>query len=113
MDIATTIRQGRAAKGLSQRELAKLLKVSGGAVGQWENGTNSVSIENRVTLSKVLGIPFVDLLPELDLKQELLVRDPQALVLLQHYLRLPAPVREALLMQVVAVAESLGLNRTQ
>jgi len=111
MDIASLIRAGRDSKGLSQRDLAKLAKVSPGAVGQWENRTNTPTIENRVELSRILGIPFVDLLPEAEGHQEILVRDPQAMILVEHFLRLPQPVREALLMQVVSVSESLALNK--
>lgn len=111
MDIASRIRAGRAAKSLSQRGLAKLAKVSAGAVGLWENGTNVPTIDNRVELSRILGIPFVDLLPEAEGHQEILVQDPQAMVLVEHFLKLPPPVREALLMQVVSVSESLALNK--
>jgi transcriptional regulator with XRE-family HTH domain len=107
MDIASAIRNARSAKGYSQRKLARMIHVSPGAVGQWENGTNVPTIENRVEISKALEIPFVDLLPEIPSMGSMVVEDPQVISLVWNFLKLPGPVREALLMQVVAVAKSL------
>jgi transcriptional regulator with XRE-family HTH domain len=54
-DIGERIKSARRKAGFTQRELAKKLNVSAGAVGQWETG--SVPATERLgTLAELLGI---------------------------------------------------------
>jgi transcriptional regulator with XRE-family HTH domain len=110
MDIADLIKAAREAKGISQRELAKQIKVSAGAVGQWETGVTRPSLANRVDLAKYLNIPFVQLLPETSPVEQITVDDPELVEFVRRFRRLPASIREAILMQVVSIEESLGLG---
>ncbi|NHN93805.1 helix-turn-helix domain-containing protein [Acetobacter sicerae] len=50
------IRTARNKAGLSQRALAKILKVSAGAVGQWETDLTLPTQENWAALRAVLSI---------------------------------------------------------
>jgi transcriptional regulator with XRE-family HTH domain len=54
--VATNIRSARQAKGLKQRELARLLNEDSDSmlVSRWERGVNKPSFENLVRLSDVL-----------------------------------------------------------
>lgn len=58
MSLASLIRASRKRRGLTQVQLAHLMELSKGAVGQWEleNGT-SPSVDNMARLRDVLGIP--------------------------------------------------------
>jgi transcriptional regulator with XRE-family HTH domain len=107
MGIPELLKAARAAKGWGQRRLAQEMRVSNAAVGQWENGTNLPTIENRVDLAKKLDIPFTSLLVELRGHRDLAGLDQEVSVLVETFLTLPPKVREAFLMQVVALAESL------
>lgn len=63
--IADAIRRGRESLGLSQRELARQMGVTGGAVAQWEGEGDRYRppmIDNLWGLSRVLGIPINELL---------------------------------------------------
>ena len=53
----------RAEKGLSQREVAKLLQISQGTYNNWENGRTQPSIEQLITLAKLFSVS-VDYLVE-------------------------------------------------
>lgn len=107
MDLATRIRLARKAKKLSQRSLARLMGVSPSAVAQWETSVTAPSIDNRVDLARILSIEFIELLPEAGEIAPVSVTRPQTVILVRHFEELPEPVREALLMQVVATAASL------
>lgn len=107
MELSQIIRSARTRAGLTQRALAKRLKVSPGAVAQWETDVTKPSILNRVDLSGVLGIPFSDLIPEAADTARVASEDPQVIILVRKFESLPASFREAILMQVVATADSL------
>lgn len=107
MDLATRIRLGRKAKDISQRELARRIGVTPSAVAQWETSVTAPTLGNRVDLARLLSIDFIDLLPEAANALPVSVTAPQTVVLVKHFEELPAPVREAILMQVVATAASL------
>jgi transcriptional regulator with XRE-family HTH domain len=106
MDIATTIRTARRKAGLSQRALAEKMSVAPSAVAQWETNVTKPTIDNRVDLASILSVPFADLLPEAS-GGHVESQDPQTIILVRKFEALPARVREAILMQVVATAESL------
>lgn len=107
MTIPSEIKKARAAKGWSQRELAKRMKVAAGAVGQWENGTTKPKVSNRTELSKKLGIPFLRLMPEITIAKDVSEDDQELLALVQQLLELPRPARAGLLMAAAATAEAI------
>jgi transcriptional regulator with XRE-family HTH domain len=107
MDLSQIIRTARARAGLTQRALAKKLKVAPSAVGQWETDVTKPSILNRVDLASVLNIKFSDLIPEAADVATVVSEDPQVIILVRKFEGLPPAVREAFLMQVVAMADSL------
>ena len=108
MEIARRIRQGRMQLGLTQRQLAVRMRVSAGAVGQWESGATQPSIANRVDLSRLLKIPFIELMPEAQQIGEAALTNPVVLAIVQQVLKLPPAVQEAFLMQASAMAETLA-----
>lgn len=55
-DVGTVIRTARKARGLVQKDVAKELGVTTAAVGQWERGENSLTMENLRGIGVVLGI---------------------------------------------------------
>lgn len=107
MEIAQNIRAARAKSGMSQRILAKKLRVAPSAVAQWETGATIPTIARRVDISRLLHIPFVQLVPEAAVSAEASIRDPQIFAIVQQLLKLPEPVREAVLMQAAATVEAL------
>jgi len=107
MDIASRIREARAVLGWTQRDLAARIKVSPAAVAQWETGQTMPSIANRADLSRLLRIPFIDLVPETSTISAISLKNPLIFSIIQQVLRLPPRVQEALLMQVSATAEAL------
>jgi len=112
MEVAEQVRTARTRMKMSQRDLAKRLKVAPSAVAQWETGVTLPSIGRRVDLSRLLDIPFGSLIPEANLTGEGPLRDPQIAAIVEQLLKLPLPVREAVLMQVVATAEALENQAT-
>ncbi len=108
MDLSNVIREGRRKAGLSQRALADKLSVAPSAVAQWETGATNPSIPNRVDLAAALSIPFSNLIPEFSGGDHISSRNPQTVALVRRFEGLPAPVRESILMQVVATADALS-----
>ena len=107
MSIASEIRAARAQKGWTQRELAKRMKVAPSAVAQWELNGTKPTVGNRVELSKMFGIPFINLLPEISVAKGVSADDQELLATVQQLLELPRPVRQGLLMTAAATAEAL------
>jgi transcriptional regulator with XRE-family HTH domain len=107
VQIANSIRQGRAAAKLSQRQLAARLKVSAGAVGRWESGSIKPSISNRVQIATLLHIPLKELLPEAKSMPPDVLSRPLVIAIVQQVLKLPERVQEAILAQISVTAEAL------
>ena len=61
-EIRKNLIKYRKEKGLSQKELANLLNVSPPSVSIWENGRNSIDINNLFNICKILDISFNDIL---------------------------------------------------
>jgi transcriptional regulator with XRE-family HTH domain len=110
MKVASRIREGRQAMGLSQRELAARMRVSASAVAQWETGQTLPSVSNRVDISRLLRIPLIDLMPEATRSLTVMLDNPLLLAIVQQVLKLPPPVQEALLAQLAATAEALDAH---
>jgi transcriptional regulator with XRE-family HTH domain len=113
MEMADRIRQARNKANLTQRGLASRLKVAPSAVAQWETGGTTPTVGNRAELSRILSIPFIELLPEAGKVGELTIRDPQLLAIVQQLQKLPESLRAAFLMQVAASAEMLEAAPTR
>lgn len=79
MDIGDKIRAKRREAGLTQRDLAKLVGVSPGAVGQWEGGGGGkgISTANLMKLTAALGMDIDDVLSQATLDAPLTVVDPE------------------------------------
>ena len=56
MDIGKMISKLRSDKGLNQRDLAKLLGVSNGAIGMWETGKRQPDLDTIKKLSAFFGV---------------------------------------------------------
>lgn len=54
MNYELHLKEIRTARGMTQRELAEALKVSPGAVGQWESGTTKPTTSNLLAMTQVL-----------------------------------------------------------
>ena len=65
MELHEKIARLRAAKGMSQSDLAEALGVSRQSVSKWETGAADPSISNLLALSKLFGIPAEELLREI------------------------------------------------
>lgn len=114
MEISEKIKKAREGKGWSQRDLADKMGVSNSAVAQWELGQTVPKMANRHDLSVKLGIPFIDLLPELTVAGKASEEDREILMLVQQLLELPRRVRRVLLMTAVeTAAEIRGSGRPE
>lgn len=98
--------------GWSQRDLAAKMKVSPAAVGQWETAQTLPSIANRADLSRLLKIPFIELVPELAPQGLAAVRDPLIFAIVQQVQKLPISVQEAFLVQISAMVEALQSGKS-
>lgn len=81
IDFGKKLAECRKAKGLSQRELAKLLNTSYSVIGKYEREEITPSIEAAVKLAKILDTTVGYLLGEN--KQATLLKDPAMLKRLQ------------------------------
>jgi transcriptional regulator with XRE-family HTH domain len=64
MTLGQRLFSARRRAGLSQQQVGDYLGRTKSAVCLWETDINAPSINDRVDLSKLLNIPFGDLLPE-------------------------------------------------
>jgi len=85
MTPGDVIRAARKKKKMSQRELAKLINVSPGAVGQWETDQTSPSNENWSAIRAVLSIEDVVAPSATAPYGGQIVEDPDELALLRFW----------------------------
>ena len=66
MDVGTTIKNARIAKGFTQEELAEKVGVKKSAVAKWENGrVSEIKRSNLKNLADALGLQYNQLLGEM------------------------------------------------
>lgn len=58
------MRQARERSGLKQKEIAKEMKITNQAVSYWEQGKNSISIDDFVKYCQLCGADFIKILSE-------------------------------------------------
>ena len=92
MKVSDIIRSAREKSGLSQRELAKLARVSHGAVANWESGFKIPSDEVRRRLAAALQINPVVM--GVDKVPVLHVTDPLTIKMVTTFERLPARAKK-------------------
>lgn len=70
--ITVRLAELRERKGLSQRQLAELLGVTSGAVGNWEAGTRIPRLPMLRKIARVLGVSIdeIEFGPPVDSKSE-------------------------------------------
>lgn len=111
MEVATRIRMAREQARLTQKQLAKLLKVAQSAISQWESGHTLPDLRTRVLVGSVLKIPLSELLPEAPGVSDILLKDPRVRQLIEHFARLPLALQESVLAHVANLAEVYALSR--
>ena len=94
VDVSDQIRSARIKLGLTQRQLAKAVGVTAGAVGQWEGGggRSGISTDNLVAVARVLQLPVSGLVG--DGRDGLTTTDPTEIAWVELYRRLSPALRE-------------------
>lgn len=64
MTVSEKIREARSKAGLTQQQLADKLGVRHNSISSWENGVNSISIENLQKIADALDVPVAEFLDE-------------------------------------------------
>ena len=64
MTIGERIKASRKGKGLSQKELGKVLGVSGAMIGQYETGQRKPRLDTLQRIAAALGVEWTELVPE-------------------------------------------------
>lgn len=90
MTVAEWIKTGRVRRGLSQRALAHALKLSQGAIAQWELSATKPTLANLLDMSRLFEAPVNRLVgPGTSYPGEIVEREEELLVL--HAFRKLAP----------------------
>lgn len=95
--VGQVIRKTRAERGLTTRELGKMIGVSGSAVSQWENGDTTPTTENCVNLSKALNLPIRQLMQVHELPDEMRIVDPDERTIVSLWRETGSELREIVL----------------
>ena len=64
MTLGESIKETRKKHGLSQKELGRLIGVSGSMIGQYETEQRRPKIETIMRIASVLGIEWTEIVPE-------------------------------------------------
>ena len=64
MTLSERLREARKNHGLSQKELGKLIGVSGSMIGQYETGQRKPKISTIIRIASVLDVEWTNLVPE-------------------------------------------------
>lgn len=104
MAIGHRIKQAREAAGLTQRELATVIGVSDGLVGQWESHKKKPGRETLRRLAETLLVDMATLLSETQPSfKGVTVIDPNEIALLRRF-RLMSPRQRENLLELLGVA---------
>jgi transcriptional regulator with XRE-family HTH domain len=106
MDLGRRIAMLRVERGLTQRELAKQMRLACSTIGMWETGDKVPSPSNRARLAETLGVPIRDLMPEwIDQPpSSLVITEPELIAFIRSYRSLTPRARAAMLTAVQALA---------
>lgn len=96
VEIGQRIKDARVRLGLTQTDLARLLKVRQSAISQWESAARLPDIDNRIRLSSHLRIPLNELMPEVSAIPVGALDDPQVRRLIDNFAALGARERDAI-----------------
>ena len=96
MQIGDQIRAARRRLGWTQRQLAKIVGVSPGAVAGWEGGGGGkgISTDHLAKVARVLQLPVSELLGERP-NDGLLLTDKAEIAVIELFRRLPPGLRKA------------------
>jgi transcriptional regulator with XRE-family HTH domain len=96
MEIADRLRAARVKKGWTQAQLAKLLGVSRGAIGQWEGGgarTKKPGRDNLLRAAHILQISVSELLGDVS-PSVLSTSDPDEITILELHRSFSARLKD-------------------
>ena len=102
------LRECREAKGLSQKELAKLLNTSYSVIGKYERGEMQPSIEAAKKIAKLIDTTVGYLLSETD--QENILKDPEMLKRLSEIEKMEAIDKGHILSVIDGFIKSIKLK---
>jgi transcriptional regulator with XRE-family HTH domain len=108
LDFGKKLAECRKAKGLSQKELARLLNTSHSVIGKYEREEMTPSIEVAVKLANLLDTTIAYLLGEN--KDSNLMKDPAMFRRIAEIEKLPERDRECLLLTVDNFIKATKLN---
>jgi len=98
MGIGEKIKRARLQKSMSLQSLGNLVGVSRSAVHQWESGqVTNITVDHRIKLGEALGLPISELLPAGATAGEVIIRNPQSILLLEIFDSMSQRQREAYL----------------
>jgi transcriptional regulator with XRE-family HTH domain len=103
-DLPDVIRRARKAARLSQRDLAVRLGVHHSAVAAWETGSYQPDMPHRISLSAVLGIDFIEMLPGAN-GHIAVVTDPVLVAIVRLIEQEPPHLRGAVLRAIAMLLE--------
>jgi transcriptional regulator with XRE-family HTH domain len=104
--VGQRIREARLKADLSQFELAKLLDITGGAVGQWELGITIPKAQTIGKLTKLLGVSYEWLMNKEGRKIDAVRTDPE-----EHMLQLFRKLSDV--EQEMVIRQLEGLTRSK
>ncbi len=110
--FAQKLREIRHARGMTQRDLARVTHLAESYISRLENGTIAPGIDLVARLARTLGIPFEELFQKIETPTEaaLAIAAEQAHHLLESILESRDPGYISLLVQMLALL-SAGMER--
>ncbi|WP_081472593.1 helix-turn-helix domain-containing protein [Komagataeibacter europaeus] len=105
------IAQARTKKELTQVQLADMVGLSGGLVGQWETGKVTLTAKNAAKLEKILEVPMAWLLTGDDPHEKRLAQTQTEQEYLDVIRDIPVDQQEAFLSMVRAAASMISKQK--
>ena len=97
LDWPSFVRTERNKAGVSQRQLAKSLGVSGGLVGQWESGVTRITLDRIIDVCALFAIKSDSLFGPGAPFEGRLIDEPEEIALLAAWRRRPEDWRQTML----------------